>query len=57
MMIFSRREHALDVAVQRPHDADARHHGWAVLSATRISASVAVCHSGKFCSALGNFIM
>jgi hypothetical protein len=26
MMIFTRREHALDVAVQRSHDADAREH-------------------------------
>jgi len=26
-MIFSRREHALDVPVQRSHDADSRHHG------------------------------
>ena len=26
MMILARREHPLDVAVQCPHDADARHH-------------------------------
>jgi hypothetical protein len=25
-MLFARREHALDVSVQRSHDADARHH-------------------------------
>jgi hypothetical protein len=37
-------EHALDVAVQRSHDADARDIVSAPEDATRIKASIVACH-------------
>jgi hypothetical protein len=50
-------ELALDVAVQRSHNADPREHRGPPDVATRISASIAACHSGASCSAFGSFVM
>jgi len=53
-------EHPLNVTVQRPHDAEAPARGSIVgppVSATRISASMAACHSGAECSAFDSFVM
>jgi hypothetical protein len=47
-----RVEHALDVPIQRPHDADAREHRRPVKS-----ASIAACRSSASCSALGSLVM
>jgi hypothetical protein len=47
-------EHALDVAVQRPHDADPREHHRAPDVATRIKASIAAGHSGAVRSTFGD---
>jgi len=44
----------LDLAIQRPHDADA---AGPPFSATRINASIAACHSGASCSAFGSLVM
>ena len=46
-----------DVTVQRPHDADPDNIVGPPLSATRMSASMAACHSGAECSAFGSFVM
>ena len=57
MLLFARRvKHALDVAVQRPHDADAREHRWPC-SATNNGASIAACHSSASCFAFGSLVM
>jgi hypothetical protein len=46
MMLFAIRiEDALNVTVQRLHDADSREHRWPPNVATRIRASIAACHS------------
>jgi hypothetical protein len=50
-------EHALDVAIQCPHDADPREHRWPPDVATRIKASIAASHSAASCSAFGNLVM
>jgi hypothetical protein len=56
MRIFARWvERLLNVSVQRPHDAANIVGPPAV--ATRISASIAACHSGASCSAFGSFVM
>jgi hypothetical protein len=57
MFVFARRiERALDVAVQRSHDADAGEHRWPC-SATSNSASIAACHSSASCFAFGSLVM
>ena len=59
MLVFPRRvEHAFDVAVQRPHDTDARANiGGPSCSARSNSACIAACHSSASCSALGSSVM
>jgi hypothetical protein len=59
MVVFPIRiEHALNVAVQRSHDADAREHGRGPPDvATSIRASIAACHSAVPASFFGSATM
>jgi hypothetical protein len=58
MMGFSRRvEHALDVTVQRLHEANPRSIVGPPFVATRIKACIAACHSGASCSAFGSLVI
>jgi hypothetical protein len=50
-------EHALDRAVQCPHDADPGEHRRTSAHRHQIKACIAACHSGASCSALGSFVM
>jgi hypothetical protein len=50
-------EHALDVTVQGPHDADASEHGGAARRRDQDQGLLAACHSGASCSAFGSFVM
>jgi hypothetical protein len=50
-------EHAPDVAIERPHHADARVHGKSGPSAAPIRHPIAVCHSAAAWSAFGSFMM
>jgi len=58
MVFFTLRiEQALNVSVQCSHDADPRKHCRPPDVATRISASIAACHSLASCSAFGSRVM
>ncbi|SHH15141.1 hypothetical protein [Bradyrhizobium erythrophlei] len=51
-------EHSLDLTVQGPHDRAMR----AIMAgppsvATKIKASIAICHSGAVCSVFGSRVM
>jgi hypothetical protein len=50
-------EHALDVTVQRPHDADPGEHRRPIMFRNQQEPSIAACHSSASCSALGNAVM
>jgi hypothetical protein len=58
MRFFARWvEDALNVTVQRLHDADACKHRWAAVRRDQDRASIAVCHSVAVCSAVGSSVM